>query len=310
MASRKGDIQAKITRWFGLSRPPYHMVGILPFLLGTFLAWRLERVFSPAVFTLGSLGVVLVMLSTCHAQEYFDGRQDERSRSLYRNRLGVGSGRLPDGILPSAIPLWTSIATLVLAGCIGIGLQFWLKTGPLTLPMGCVGALPGLLYSARPVRLVERGLGEILIGACYGWIPVASAFYIQTGHIAPCIYWMALPIGLSIFNVILLNEFPDHSATPGGMIRTNLLASLGKEKGMSLYVLVAILSWTGVYLSLNAGIPRKALYLYLPVMAMSAVVAFMMARGKYENPLLLEILCGLNIAVYLGTTIAYLLAFV
>jgi len=285
------------------------MVGILPFLLGTFMAWRLERVFNPVVFTLGSLGVVLVMLSTSQAQEYFDGRQDERSRSLYRNRLGGAPGRLPDGVLPSAVPLWTSIVALALAGCIGLGLQFGLKTGLLTLPMGCVGALPGLLYSSRPVRWVEKGLGEILIGACYGWIPVASAFYIQTGHIVPSLHWMALPIGFSIFNVILLNEFPDQPANPG-VPRTNLLAGLGKERGMSLYVLVAILSWASMYLSLNAGIPRKALYLYLPVMVMSAVVAFMMARRKFENPLLLEILCGLNIAVYLGTTLAYLLAFV
>jgi hypothetical protein len=45
-------------------------------------------------------------------------------------------------------------------------------------------------------------------------------------------------------------------------------------------------------------------------MAMSVAVSFMMAKKKYETPLALEILCGFNIAVYLGTTLAYLLAFV
>jgi len=45
------------------------------------------------------------------------------------------------------------------------------------------------------------------------------------------------------------------------------------------------------------------------VMALSAGISLMMARGKYENPLLLELLCGLNIAVNLGTTVAYMLAF-
>jgi hypothetical protein len=59
-----------------------------------------------------------------------------------------------------------------------------------------------------------------------------------------------------------------------------------------------------------AGIPRKALYLYLPVLALSAVICFMMASRKYENHFLLEWIGGLNIAVYLGTSTAYLLAFI
>ena len=35
----------------------------------------------------------------------------------------------------------------------------------------------------------------------------------------------------------------------------------------------------------------------------------MMIMGKYRNPKILEWLCGLNIAVNLGTTACYLLAF-
>jgi hypothetical protein len=64
-----------------------------------------------------------------------------------------------------------------------------------------------------------------------------------------------------------------------------------------------------MYSSLNAGIPRKALYIYLPVMVLSAAISLMMAGKRYENPLILEILCGLNMAVHLGTTAAYFLAF-
>jgi 1,4-dihydroxy-2-naphthoate polyprenyltransferase len=301
MAGRKADIKAKIAGWFGLSHPPFQTVGLLPFLLGTVLAWRLNHSFHLSVFILAILGVVLVILATHHAGEYFDDREDERSRGLIRTRFTGGSGA------PS-VPFWTSVITIVLAAVIGLILQFGLKTGPLTLLLGAIGALPGFFYAMRPLRLDEKGLGEFCIGFCYGWLPAASAFYIQTGTIAPCIHWMALPIGLSIFNVILLNEFSDRPAD-AAVAKTNLLIRLGKDRGMILYVLVSILSWVSMCFSLGAGIPRKALYLYLPVMAMSAAVSFMMARRKYEIPLLFEILCGLNIAVNLGTTLAYLLAF-
>ena len=308
MPNKESDIRTKIAAWIGLSRPPFHTVGILPFLLGTFLAWRLDHVFSIPVFTLGLSGVLLVMLSTYHAGEYFDHEEDGLSKRLFHSRFSGGSGVIPEGALPRSVPLWTSLIAIALAGVIGLILQFALKTGPMTLLLGCIGALPGFFYSARPIRLVEKGYGEFFIGFCYGWLPVASAFYIQSGHITPAVHWIALPIGLSIFNVILINEFHDHPADLA-VGKANLVVRLGKKKGMILYIAVAILSWFSMHASLGAGIPRKALYLYLPVMFLSAGISLMMARGKYENPFVLEILCGLTIAVNLATTAAYILAF-
>ncbi len=307
MAGRDGDIITKVAGWLGLSRPPFHTVGILPFLLGTILAWRLDNIFNINTFSLSVLGVALVMLSTYQAGEYFSDGENERSKRLFRHRFIGGAGVIPDRMRPRPVALWTGLIAITLAFVIGLFLQFGLQTGPLTLLLGCIGVLPGVFYSTQLIRLAEEGFGELCIGFCYSWLPIASAFYIQRGYIAPSIHWMALPIGLSIFNVILLNEFPDRPAD-GLVGKTNLLIRLGKAKGMALYVLVSILSWACMYSSLRMGIPRKALYLYLPVMALSAWISLMMARRKYENPLFLDLLCGLNIAVYLGTTVAYMLA--
>ena len=309
MAIRKADIGTKFAGWLGLLHPPFHTVGIFPFILGTVLAWRLDSSFNITTLILSILGVVLVMLATYHAEEYFSREEDERSKRLFRHRSAGGAGAILDEIRsPRSLALLISLITGSLAMIIGFILQFVLHTGQLTLVLGCVGALPGFFYSTRLIHLFEKGFGELFTGFCYGWLPLAATFYLQRGYIAPWIHWMALPIGLSIFNVILLNEFPDYSAdaTVG---KTNLLLRLGKDTGMSVYVLCSILSWFCMYFSIGAGIPGKALYLYLPVMALSAWISLMMARGKYENPLLLELLCGLNIAVNLGTTVAYMLAF-
>ena len=309
MAIRKTDIGTKFAGWLGLLHPPFHTIGIFPFLLGTVLAWRLDSSVNITTLILSMLGVVLVMLATYHAEAYFAYEEDERSKRLFRNRLAGGAGAiLHEMHSPRSFALLISLITSSLAVILGLILQFGLHTGPLTLLLGCIGALPGFFYSTRLIHLFEKGFGELFTGFCYGWLPLAAAFYIQRGYIAPCIHWMSLPIGLSIFNVLLLDEFPDYSAdaTVG---KTNLITRLGKVPGMSIYVLCSILSWFCMYFSVGTGIPRKALYLYLPVMALSAVVSLMMARGKYENPLLLELICGLNIAVNLGTTVAYMLAF-
>jgi 1,4-dihydroxy-2-naphthoate octaprenyltransferase len=305
---KETNIMAKIEDWLGMSHPPFHNLGVIPFCLGTFLAWRLDRVFNVTVFALGIIGIVMVMFSTRHAGEYIARTVDERSKRPSRNPFAGGAYAILDRIFRRPGPLRTSFTAIATAFLIGTVLQFTLKTGPFTLLLGCLGALPGLFYATRPARPVDNGFGEILIAFCYSWLPIAAAFYIQRGYIAPCIHWMALPIGLSIFNVVLLNEFPAHAANPAGG-STNLLGRLGAAKGTALYCLTSILSWFVMYSSLNEGIPRKALYIYLPVMALSAVISLMMAGKRYQNPFVLEILCGLNIAVHLGTAAAYFLAF-
>jgi len=309
MMGWESDIRMKFLSWFGWSRPPFHTIGVVPYFLGAFLAWRLTHAFNIVIFILGLCGILLVMVSTYHAGTYFGDRDDERARHPFHSRYAFLTGKTTYGLDSRLLAhLRISIVAILLAGIIGLVLQFGLNTGACTLFLGILGALPGFTYSIRPVRLVETGFGELFISVCYGWLPEASAFYIQRGYIPPYIHWMALPIGLSIFNVILLKEFRDYAADLA-LGRTNLLIRLGRTKGALLYGAVSILSWLSLHASLSVGVPRKALYIYLPVMALSAFVSVMMARKKYDSPLFLELLSGLNITVNLGTTAAYILAF-
>ena len=295
--------------WFGLSRPPFHTVGILPFILGTVLAYKFTSSVSIAVFLLGVLAVILIMLSTYHAGEYFDYQEDYISHRFYKSNFSGGSGVTQEGILPRSVPFWTSIISFILAGFIGLILQFYFQTGTYTLVLGCLGAFPGFFYSAKPIRLVQRGFGEIFIGFCYGWLPVASAYYIQTATIDPIIHWLGIPIGFTIFNVILLNEFPDYIADNSAGKR-NLLNRLGKKTGMIIYVTLSLLASLAVLASPLWGIPFQVLYFYLPVLIISLFIVVMMLRGKYEDRKMLQILCALNIAVNLGTSLTYILAYI
>jgi 1,4-dihydroxy-2-naphthoate octaprenyltransferase len=299
----------KIKTWFVLSRPPFHTVGILPFVLGTLLAYKINSVFSMEIFLLGVSGVILIMLSTYHSGEYFDYQGDVISNRLHDNQFAGGTRILPNGKISPLVPFWTSIVALILAGAIGIILQFILKTGPYTLLLGFLGAFSGFFYSTKPIRLVQRGIGEIFIGFCYGWLPVASAYYIQTGAIHPVIHWVAIPIGLTIFNVILLNEFPDYEADMA-TDKKNLLYRVGKKNGNFIYIAFSLLSSAAVLVSPFFGIAFEIVYFYLPVLIISLFIVAMMLRGKYEDKKMLEKLCALNIAVNLGTSLAYILAYI
>jgi len=301
----------KLRAWLALSRPPFHSVGVLPFVLGGMLAWRLEGAFRWDVCAWGTLGVVLVMLATYYAGEYWDYAEDSLSARLGPSRFAGGSRVLQRGLLPRHAALWASLVSLLLASGVGLILQLGYRTGVWTIPLGVLGMLGGFFYSTRPVRWVTRGWGELWIAFCYGWLPVATSYYLQAGEITPLIHWLAIPIGLTIFNVILLNEFPDYPADLAAG-KANLTVRLGRERASRLYALTSLGSWITMLLSLrrSLGVPTRAPWFYLPVLALSLILVVLVMRDRWRDRATLERLCAANLVVNLGTTAAYILAFV
>jgi len=302
-------IGQKLFAWVALSRPPFHSVGVLPFILGSVLAWQQTGAFRWDICVWGTLGVVLVMLATYYAGEYWDYAEDTLSARLGRSRFAGGSRVLQRGLLPRHSALRASLVTLLLAIGVGSILQLGYRTGPWTIPLGIIGMVGGFFYSTQPVRWVRTGWGELWIAFCYGWLPVAVGYYLQAGTIAPLVHCLAIPIGLTIFNVILLNEFPDYEADRATGKR-NLAVRLGRDWASSLYTVTSVASWAAMALSLVHGVPTRALWFYLPIVALSLVLVVSMLRRQWQNRATLEKLCAANLVVNLGTTAAYILAFV
>jgi 1,4-dihydroxy-2-naphthoate octaprenyltransferase len=301
-------IGKKLSAWLALSRPPFHSVGVLPFILGGVLAWRLGGAFRWDVCAWGTLGVVLVMLATYYAGEYWDYVEDSLSVQLGPSRFAGGSRVLQRGLLPRRAPLWASLVSLLLAVGAALILRLGYRTGPWTIPFAILGLLGGFFYSTRPVRWVSTGVGELWIAFCYGWLPVAVGYYLQMGEIAPLVHWLAVPIGLTIFNVILLNEFPDYPADLATG-KANLAVRLGRERAALLYGLTSLGSWVAMLLSLDRGVPARALWFYLPILVLSLILVVLVMRGRWRDRATLEKLCGANLVVNLGTTAAYIMAF-
>ena len=302
-------MKTRLSAWLALSRLPFHSVGVLPFILGGVLAWQQKGAFRWDIFGWGTLGVVLVMLATYYAGEYWDYAEDVISARLGGSRFAGGSRVLQRGLLPRHAALRASVVCVFLALCVALVLQFGYRTGPWTVPFCIVGLLGGFFYSARPVRWVSTGLGELWIAFCYGWLPVAVGYYVQVGRVDPAVHWLAVPIGLTIFNVILLNEFPDYPADCETG-KTNLTVRLGRERAANLYGIVSLSSWIATFFSLGHGAPDKALWFYLPVLAVSLILVILVVRGRWRDRDTLERLCAANLVVNLGTTAAYILAFV
>lgn len=296
-----------IKGWIQLSRPPFHLVGVLPFILGAALAWRTYGVFDWPVFIWSTIAVVLIMLSTYYSGEYHDLKGDKLSAEMERNIFSGGTQVMVKDLLPYKQAKTASYITIALAGAIGLILQFYYKTGPWTIPLGVIGMIAGFFYSTPPLRWVKKGIGELLIGFCYGWLPVATAFYLQAGTIDNIVHWTSIPIACAIFNVILINEFPDY---PADLIegKRNLVVRVGKNTAAFLYIAMTVIAWIGFGLAMSQGLPAITLLFYLPVFIISLLLVVLMSKKNYLDKKRLELICGLTIVVNLGSSLAYILA--
>jgi 1,4-dihydroxy-2-naphthoate octaprenyltransferase len=196
----------------------------------------------------------------------------------------------------------------VLAGVVGLILVLVYRVGAWALLFGAIGMLAGFFYSTRPVRWVSRGWGELWIAVCYGWLPIAVGYYLQAGRIAPLVHWLAVPVGLTVFNVILLNEFPDYPADKATG-KTNLVVRVGREHAATVYSVVSAGSWVGMALSLGQGVPLLALWVYVPILIVSVALVVALLQGRWRDRATLEKLCGANLVINLGTTMAYIVGF-
>ncbi|HNR84148.1 prenyltransferase [Ottowia sp.] len=141
--------------------------------------------------------------------------------------------------------LWLLLATsaggVVLASVSGAGL--WL--------IGAAGLVLAWAYSAPPLALMARGLGEAAVAACW-WLVVLGADYVQRGALAALPALLGGGLALLVANLLLINGFPDAPADARVGKRT-LVVRLGPAAAARLYLGLALLAHAVVPLAVLAG---------------------------------------------------------
>jgi len=292
--------------WATLCRAPFHSVGVFPFVLGAVIAWGTGFPISWAVLSLSTLAVILVMLTAYLAGEYYDFEADSINTNY--NAFSGGSRVLQAGLVARHRPLVVTHVCLVVAIMIGLLLQFYYKTGPYTLLLGAFGLFCGYFYSARPIQWSYRGVGETLIAICYGWLAVNAAYYLQTGtfHLAATL--VSIPLAISIFLVILINEFPDcYSDAISG--KRTLVVRFGREKMAILYVILSIACFLTMFTPFLYGAPWTIAPLSLVVLLLIAWNIAAIDKKGYEDSRRLQGICLRTILLDLAIASVYIIAF-
>jgi 1,4-dihydroxy-2-naphthoate polyprenyltransferase len=291
-----------LTQILVLARLPFHIIGVLPVAAGALMAYRVTGVFDPAVFLLSLAAVILTISATHFNGERYDIGED--SRCAQRTVFSSGTGLAVSGAASLPFIEKAAAAAAVSALAIGCILQFGFRTGPYTLALGAAALVPAYYYSKPPVRLVKRGVGELMIGICYGLLAPASGFYPQAGRFHPALWLMALPVGIATVSVVWINEILDFDCDSAAG-KKNLVVRLGLARAAGMYKILALAGSISCIPAMSALCPGRTCLYFLPALVFLAAAAVLSGtRGRT-----LLVACGAAIAADVAMNAAFIALF-
>ena len=253
-----------LSGWVELSGLPKFTTTLIPFLLGAVLAWTDTDGcdFNVPVLII-SLLVVLLLTEFCFVLNacavYADLKQKgidfhvEGTSTLHSTAVSGRFNALVKG-KPSVKQAVTGAYACMLAALpLGVLLQFYFKTGILTLPLGILGAFIAYSYS-RGLRLSYHGLGEIALTIGVGWLTVFSGYYVLAHQVSWLPTIVALPWTIDVFKLKLMRNIPDYDCDLS-INRRNLTIRLGKNITARLYLPLTICSWLAFVPLLFLNVP-------------------------------------------------------
>jgi len=238
-------------KWLIAIRAPFFTAAIAPAILGVAVAFYEGYAINWWRAVVALVGLVAVHGGTNLANDYFDHRSRNDWVNLTPTPFSGGSRVIQQGVIsPRAILIYSLSCFAVGIVC---GLYLWRVTpGNVVLWLGLFGVASGFLYTAVPVAIGYRGVGEFFVGLNFGPVSVLGAHYVQAGQLSPAALMASVPLGLLIAAVLYINEFPDYEADRQVNKKT-LVVLLGPERARYGYLLILLLTYGSIITFIAIG---------------------------------------------------------
>jgi len=258
-------------KWLMVIRAPFLPLALILAFLGTAIAWY-EGVFRLNFALLAAFGLLLTHISVDVFNEYFDYKSGVDLKTQ-RTPFNGGSGALPGGLVTPKQAWWLGLGALLAAVPIGIYFVLAIDSGWQLLPLLLVAAACIVLYT--PLILKGRW-PEWAPGVGLGALPILGAYFVQTGAYTVPALIAAIPSGILVHNLLLLNEFPDVEADASANRKT-LPITMGKAKAGVFFSIMTGL----VYLWIIGGVAAGK----MPVFSLIALLTLPFAVKAIQGAL-------------------------
>jgi 1,4-dihydroxy-2-naphthoate octaprenyltransferase len=265
-----------LLRYLLATRPAFLSVTVCAWLVGIGAAHYSGVALEPVR---GALTLVFALVA--HAgvnvlNDYYDARIGTDAINVERIFPFTGGSRfIQNGVLSLAQTGWFGAA--LFGAVVGAGLWLIALSGPGLFWVGLAGLAIGWAYSAPPLKLNARGLGELCVAAGFALIVVGTD-YVQRAEFDSLPWIAAMPYALLVTNLLYINQFPDREADR----RTgkwHLVARLGTARARWGYLAIATAAFAWLTLAVQAGaLPSRALLALL-----AALPCALAARELWRN---------------------------
>jgi len=295
------------------TRPKFLTASASPVLVGSLAGLAAGGTFQWPLFILALVGVMALHAGANVINDYYDHVSGNDWANTNLTPFSGGRRFIQQGVLTPRQTLLIGLAFLGIGAAVGLVILAW-TCSAFILALGLAGLLGGFFYTAWPIQLGYRGAGELVIAFLFGLLPVYGSYSLQAGRVDGVPLLPALTVAALIFEVILINEFPDRHADAHVGKRT-LVVWLGVRGSAGVYravlvasfVCAAVMLWTDV--TFWAGL-FYGLTLPLGVLAWRAAKApDLETPGRWRaNQVTILLHAAGSVALALGLWVHYALA--
>lgn len=176
-------------------------------------------------------------------------------------------------LTPSQVKFGMYLA-FALAALLGLYLA-WLGGWPILI-VGLAAIISAIAYTGGPFPLGYYGLGDLFVFIFFGLASVAGTYYVQAKSFSAAAWWMAIPPGLIITAILVVNNLRDLENDRRAGKHT-LAVILGEGASKREYSICVVVAYLVIPIAILLGvIPWTSLltWLSLPLAIKTARIVF------------------------------------
>ncbi len=265
----------KVMLWIKAIRAPFFSATVMSAVIAGALAYS-EGKFS-WLYLFGAIFIIAGSNSGINLiNDYFDHKSKNDELNKYHGPFSGGSRVIQDNLIKPRSILIVGITSFIIVSL--VGLYFVIFVNLHLLWFGLAAVLLGYFYTASPLRLAYRGLGEILVFIKAGPLAVCGSYLLFTGNITLEAILISIPQGLLLTAILFINEFPDYEADKLANKR-HIIVRIGRRRARVFYAVLII----AIYLSVLVPVILQLVPIYLLAVFITLPLAVQAVSTTFKN---------------------------